>query len=151
MGFIPIILVFVLAIMLWAILNYNSFISKKSAANTLSVTLKQLDDERSNKLIEIKNLLDIFSINPPLIFDQNRIKNELGIDDLEFEKVKTDLKNEDQKGYEKYVSLLTELESNNEIYYKTERKHLAAVLDYNKQVRELPSSWVADIFGFKAI
>ncbi len=151
MGFIPIVLVFVLAIMLWAILNYNSFVSKKSAAITLSESLKQLNDERSNKLNEIKNLLDIFSINPPLILNQNRFKNEPGIDDLEFEKVKTDLKNEDQKGFEKYDALLTELEVNNETYYKTERKYLAAVLDYNKQVKERPSSWVADVFGFKAI
>jgi len=151
MGFIPIVLVFVLAIMLWAILNYNSFVSKKSAAIALSESLKQLDNERSNKLNEIKNLLDIFSMNPPLILNQNRFKIEMGIDDLEFEKVKTDLKNEDQKGFERYETLLAELEANNETYYKTERKYLAAILDYNKQVKERPSSWVADIFGFKAM
>ena len=146
MGFVPIILVFIMVIMLWAILNYNSFVSKKSAADILLSSLNEIREAGKSKVSELNILVDIFDLNPPSIFNENTLFTNDGT-----EITGSYIKAKDEKAFEKYNALIDDIKSNKQLYNKVERKYLAALLDYNKQITDRPSSWIANIFGFKAM
>jgi hypothetical protein len=155
MGLIPIVLALSLFILLWGMVNYNSFVTKKSAVELLAVQKERLIVRRSEELLKAGNLLQslgyklpeelIRTANQPFQVPQKNVRE--GIEKLKEMVEDTPLLKHNQDMFqvmENIVEISIDLQ-------RFEKKHMAAVLDYNKQVREMPSRYIANAFGFKSL
>jgi hypothetical protein len=153
MGYIPLILVLLMTILLWMIVTYNSFIAKKAAAELAGIQQEKQMVKRSENLLNLNTLVKIQHLQLPteLIEAAN---NPLQARDF-------------QTGWQKLQDLQTlhpdlwqnpdfektvkELEAGQKVYQQVQKRYQASVLDYNKQVAEPPSRFIARLFGFQKI
>ncbi|MBC8111095.1 MAG: LemA family protein [Verrucomicrobia bacterium] len=155
MGFIPIILVFFLTLIIWAILNYNSFVAKKTSAELIGFQREKLINQRSVDLLELNTLLRINALTMPDVLIQlaNEPEKTTPISLDEHLSVIRQLAEttaglaENPDFRQKMKSLMASEPQIKDM----DRKYRSAIADYNKQVREKPSKFVAQVFGFKNI
>jgi hypothetical protein len=155
MGFIPIILVFFLTLIIWAILNYNSFIAKKTSAELIGFQREKLINQRSVDLLELNTLLRINGLPMPdmLVALANEPEKTASISLDEYLAEIRQLA-ETTPGLTENADFRLKMKSlmASEPQIKDiDRKYRSAIADYNKQVREKPSKFVAQVFGFKNI
>jgi hypothetical protein len=151
MGLIPIILVVVLTLLLWGMLNYNSFIFKKSQADLAYIQLEKGWNQRSSELLELHTLLKINELK----MSDTLLKLANQPEDAEKYNLSDELKAvatiPQLSGNTDLTKVINDLLTTETQVEKLRKKYIATALDYNKQVEEMPSRYIALLFGFKTL
>ncbi|MBC7923461.1 MAG: LemA family protein [Ferruginibacter sp.] len=156
MGMLPIVVVLASFILLWGMVNYHSFVTKRKAiADTLEARrlaqirlgdalIPLLDVHRKYHLpipsplsqlpnltlVQRKSTIEELMREADQLLDQTSSQSSL-TPDGEFERLRT-VYGEAKKGY-----------------FLARKRHRAAVNGYNAEARHMPSKIVAKIFGFQ--
>ena len=152
MGMIPILLALCGFVLLWAIVNYNSLLSKQSQIQALSSKIEILFNQRKENILGVKNLLAA-----------NQVEVSAYLDQLEYLPQNRSLQNEEMfkdqrqkhfatiQNHPDFIDLITILENTDREIFMSQRKLRQLSSDYNQQVNQMPSKIVALLFGFKPV
>lgn len=152
MGMIPILLALCGFVLLWAIVNYNSLLSKQSQIQALSSKIEILFNQRKENILGVKNLLAA-----------NQVEVSAYLDQLEYLPQNRSLQNEEMfkdqrqkhfatfQNHPDFIDLITILENTDREIFLSQRKLRQLSSDYNQHVNQMPSRIVALLFGFKPV
>jgi hypothetical protein len=154
MGFLPIAVAIFGFVLLWAIVNYNSLLTRRDQIRNLEEESKLLTDHRRKIIVALESALSQLSIiNPELSKKIHQFPTVRSVKTKELtSKVKLYL--QQTSGVQNHTeldTLLASLEDTDFQLYYAWRKRQQSILLYNKLVKKMPSRIVATLSGFKSV
>ncbi|QHT70275.1 LemA family protein [Rhodocytophaga rosea] len=154
MGFLPIAVAIFGFVLLWAVVNYNSLLTRRDQIRKMEEESKELEKRRHAILAALEKLLSQLSIiDPELSLQLQQIPTARSV---KTKQLSTDVKLRLQQtvGLQNHAevdTLLNRLEDTDFHLYYAQRKLQQSILVYNKLVNRMPSRIVATLSGFKSV
>lgn len=154
MGFLPIAVAIFGFVLLWAVVNYNSLLTRQEQIRKIGEERKELENRRYTVLSKLEVLLSRLSIlDPALLAELRQFPTARSVKTKELtSKVKVHvLQHTGTVHHAEADNLLTSLEDIDFHLYYAQRKWQQSILVYNKLVTRMPSRIVATLSGFRTV